>query len=39
MPSKGESLRSKHDSAYHVYVVRLSDDVLTRRKFRKANPD
>ena len=39
MPSKRESPRSKHDSTYHVYVVRLSDDVLTRRKFRNANPD
>lgn len=27
------------DRTYHVYVIRLSDEVLKRRKFRKANPN
>lgn len=33
------SSRNTPDRTFHVYVIRLSDEVLKRRKFRAANPD
>lgn len=27
------------DRRFHVYVIRLDDEVLERRRFREANPD
>ncbi len=39
MTSKRGSSRNTRDRTFHVYVIRLSDEVLKRRKFSKANPD
>jgi hypothetical protein len=39
MTSKRRSSRNTHDRTFHVYVIRLSEEVLKRRKFRKANPN
>lgn len=36
---KRRSARKSHDRTYHVYVIRLSDEVLKKRRFRNANQD
>lgn len=42
MKSKNESAKSKRprkDQQYFVYVIRLDDEVLQKKKFREANPN